>query len=204
MKPLASEADFDRVFLEAEMQRSNGDFGLSFSAYRSLLLFRLERVRQGGTFSSADMIVIERLADLATLFNFTSVADDLLHGLAKLFEEEGNKYAYVYSTIKRVNLALNPGDIDTARTICEGLIPYIGTLEDIPLHDLESWENFAFLHAEQKRSRKALLCQLYWVLGAILALRGQYTSALLCNERMLAHTQSMRGSLSEYYNVSFG
>jgi hypothetical protein len=94
----------------AERHWEQGDFGAAVETYRDLLSRRLSAINAGvASFMAADVVVVERLADLSMLFNLGDAADDLLSGMAVLNEQAGNAYGADYARLKRVHLALGRG-----------------------------------------------------------------------------------------------
>src|SRR6202023_719689 len=107
----ADSGDLTLAALEARVQLAEdryrgGDFGGALEGYRGILAGRLAAGRGSGAhFRAADLVVIERLADLSALFGMFDAADDLLNGMAGLTRSAGNDLAADYAELKRAELS---------------------------------------------------------------------------------------------------
>src|SRR5262245_38332203 len=109
---MADSVDATFAALEAGVQRAEdfcrrGAYGAALDTYRALLGERLA-CGSGSVahLRAADLVIIERLADLSALFGLFDAADDLISAMAALTRAAGNDVAADYAQLKRVELSL--------------------------------------------------------------------------------------------------
>src|SRR5262245_20560130 len=95
----------------AEEQWQRGNLAAALAIYRSLLFERLtaKSQRKIAAFISADIVIIDRLADLALLLEYDGAAEQLLESMSDLYTRSGNLYGADYTALKRIHLALERG-----------------------------------------------------------------------------------------------
>src|ERR1044071_6746306 len=120
--------------LEARAQRAEdlwraGDFASALVEYTAALR---ERLLGAGVFTlaAADVVVAERVSDLALLFGQAEAADDLLAGVAARVEQSGNSFWADFIQTKRITLALSRGLTREASGILFGMRQRIGDVMD--------------------------------------------------------------------------
>jgi hypothetical protein len=75
----------------AEAELAAGRYRRALGAYANLLRTRLATIDDHGEqFRVSDLLVVERLAELSTLFGLFAAANDLLDGMVELCERAGN------------------------------------------------------------------------------------------------------------------
>lgn len=183
---------------EAENNWQRGDFAVAFAQYQSLLR---ERLLAGGcksalaTLTAADMVIIERTADLAILFGYTEAADNLLAGMMMLNQQAGNRYGADYIMLKRINLALQRGLLREADELLQTMSD-IQAIRFTPA-GLAHWESQPHWSGADQADRIVLLSRLYLVMGQLLASLGQYGDALAALERGLFHAGPTSPALAQ-------
>jgi hypothetical protein len=186
----------------AEETRSRGHWGEALEAYAEILRVRLEELRDAGTLDSAmqaiDLIVIERLADLAVLFGFLRPADRLLEGYIALTSAAGNLMAADYAALKRVHLALGYGQIHDAVEQLEQMAPSLGNIHLIRFESqaLRRWEAECPWREFDDADQAVLYTRLYLELGRLMASVGQYEDALAALKRGLKHARPQSTDLA--------
>lgn len=130
------QPDIAQRFAQAEAAFHGFRFAEALDAYADCLRMRLAARDANGAvrFGQGDAVVIERLAELSTLFGWFEAADTLLGGLEGLFEAAGNVPAGLHIVIKRIDLA--------TREALTRLERWTGPLQALELtqHGLERWE----------------------------------------------------------------
>jgi tetratricopeptide (TPR) repeat protein len=169
----------------------------ALTVYVELLRRRLDAVAGGdGGFDEADLIVVERLAELATLFGFFDAADSLLEGMVTLCREAGNDLGADYAHMKRVELVLSRGQTHDAFVRLGELKHRIGEPEQIDLSPtgLIAWErSIRWPPSYGAADRAVLLTRIYYAMGRILAAIGRYGDALCVLQRGLVHADDAHG-----------
>jgi tetratricopeptide (TPR) repeat protein len=181
----------EQAVLRAEQQKSAGDYVRALQTLSEAVFERFFSNRAGGFQPLVvDMLAVEKLADLATLFGEIEAADDLLGSLQKWYAQAGNKYFFLYASIKRIHLLLGGARLDEAYEALRSLIPEIEEINLTPV-GLAAWEaerfgdgsNSTNLTAENHDDRALLLANLYLEMGRVLSAYGQYSDALTALER---------------------
>ncbi len=182
--------DIDGDFRRAEEARRSGNFKVAFNGYLAILTRRIRVVRELSNLTAADMVVLERAAELAVLFGYDQAADDLLAGMASLLESAQNFFGADYATVKRIHLALSFGRLTDARQLLRGMSSRIGDIEELSLTDteLDSWETHCYWSGAIAEDRAVMFSRLYLIFGWLLASLGQYQAAHLMLRRGLRFT----------------
>ncbi len=143
MEPSAF-ASFSFSLQRAEDFFRAGDFLSAFDAYADLLQNRLRDAHGAGRTleTGAELLVVERLAHLATLFGRHEAADALLDGAAALSRGAGNAYVADYCTLQRAVLALACGHLRDAESRLGDMAASIGDIGAIEMSEvgLRRWE----------------------------------------------------------------
>jgi CHAT domain-containing protein/tetratricopeptide (TPR) repeat protein len=177
----------------AEAAWRRGAWGEALDAYNEILRGRLEDLRDEGPAAQAmralDLVVIERLADLAVLFGHVRAADRLLEGYVALTAEVGNLMAADYGALKRVRLAMATGRPEDVVARLEDMGASVGDIHDIEFEAqaLKTWEAGRRWRAFDRAGQAVLYTRLYLELGRLLASVGQYRDALSALARGLHH-----------------
>src|SRR5262249_7870458 len=98
------DTDTETAFARAETERRSGNYKKALEEYLSILTKRLVILRECPSISkliAADMVVIERAADLAVLFGHDQAADNLLAGMATALYAARNSFSADLITVKR-------------------------------------------------------------------------------------------------------
>ena len=98
--------DIQRAWEEVERQRLEGNF---LEAYNICFNILYQRLISGANLTGADTIVIQTLADLTILLGQFQVADDLLNGLAGLYQNAENYPLAYFTILKRTLLGVELG-----------------------------------------------------------------------------------------------
>lgn len=191
---------------QAEAEWRQGNFSAAFRIYQGLLFQRLAPGRGAALLAerltAADMVVIERLVDLAVLLDQFQAADDLLAGMIALNEQAGNRRGADYIRLKRIHLTLGRGLLKKAYSHLEEMAPSLGDLRAIAFtpSGLQAWEERVWVDTEAAE-REVLLSRLYLMMGWVLASLGQYRNALAALERGLLHTGENAPDLAQQATV---
>lgn len=170
----------------AEALYSAGNLPQALECYRDIVTGRLTQIAaHESNWWAADVIVLERLADLAILEGSLAAAQDLLTGLRELYLREDNRYAADYVAIKLSHLALENNNVSEAHTWLQALTDIIGDLDSIDLSEngLCKWETTISWPGQDEDSKNALLVRLYIVMGGLLSAYGQFQDAMHCLAR---------------------
>ena len=192
---LDSFSEIAAAYTAVEMRRSQGDLRGVYRSFRIILSHRIESFRHPNAHASswmaADLTIIQSLADLALYFGDRQAADDLLIGLRQVCQEAGNVHRADYATLKRVQLALDSGELRWAQELVDSLAPQIGFVDniDFSLTGLVTWERECYWPETDERDRQVLFTHLLLVMGQLLSALGQYGAAIVVLERGLFHAQ---------------
>ena len=198
------EPDFFEV-LEARVQEAEnhfrrGEFNVALEIYRDLLARRLSSTLEGATtLMAADLVVIERLADLSVFFGAFEAADDLLAGMVALNEKSVNRYGADYTLLKRIHLALGYGHLRHAYELLQNMEDSTGDINAIEFtpSGLSRWEQKREWLGINSDGRAVLFSRLYLVMGWLLAALGQYRDAQAALERGLFYTDEGKPDLAQ-------
>ena len=199
--------------LEAAVQDAHddwrgGNYAASFQKYLAIVDGRLDiaakaRLPVTVAFGPADLIVIERLSDLARLFGHFEAASDLLEAIRLLASESGNLYLADSLLLKRIDLWLGFGKLDESRELLEIMRPRIGDVDEIKFdkHGLSEWESSCNWPDTQLRERRLMFSLLYLAMGRILYGYGQYGDAVASFNRGLAHSKHFKTDISAHLEI---
>src|ERR1700741_473418 len=192
------EIDFRR----AEEARRSGQFKAALDGYLEILTRRLDRLRKAGPLANlmaADLVVLERAADLAVLFGHDKGADDLLNGMASALESAGNFFGADYTTVKRIHLALSFGRLHDVRKLLRAMRPRIDDIDSISFTEsgFDTWETTRHWDGTTPQDRAVIFSRLYLIFGWTLASLGQYNEALMALKMGLRFTGETAPSLAQ-------
>jgi hypothetical protein len=199
--------------LEASVQDAHddwrgGNYAASYQKYLAIVDGRLDiaakaRLSVTAAFGPADLIVIERLSDLARLFGHLEAADDLLEAIRLLASESGNLYLADSLLLKRIDLLLGFGKLDESRELLELMRPRIGNVDEIKFnkHGLSEWETSCNWPDTQLPERRLMFSLLYLAMGRILYGYGQYSDAAASFNRGLAHSKQFKTDISAHLEI---
>jgi hypothetical protein len=180
-----------RQLQSAEDLLRAGRYNAAFDAYEELLRKRLALGASAADSlaSAAELVVVERLAQLSLLLGCGAAADPLLDAAAAACLTAGNHYASAYYTLQRALLALASGQLRAAKARLRDLASYIGDVEtiDIGPAGLIRWEAGCRWPAADAAGQAVLLVRLYLAMGSLLSSLGQYAQAGHCLRRGLEH-----------------
>jgi CHAT domain-containing protein len=184
-------AALERRVSEAEGAYDRGEYTGALDAYRRILKDRLAAHR--GTVDqllAADLVVVDRLADLSVLFGLFDAADDLLHAMVSLTRSKGNDLAADYAQLKRAELSLSRGAV---REAFDRLRELEGRIGDITAFDMSPagfalWEQKTAWRCLPAVDREVLFSRTYYLFVRLLAAIGQYLHAITAAERSEVHT----------------
>ncbi len=206
MAPGAIEA-LEAGAQRAEDQWRRGNLAAALAIYRSLLLERLtaKNQRKLGVFVAADIVIIDRLADLAMLLEYDDAAHQLLTSTVELYTRNRNHYGADYTTLKCIHLALERGLLWDASKLLKGLHSRIGDLDAIDYSPagLIRWEQACVWPDANPADRAILFSRLYLVIGRLLVANGRYGQALAVLDRGLLYTEDTAPALAQAARVPF-
>lgn len=199
--------------LEAAVQDAHddwrgGNYAASFEKYLAIVGGRLAIAGKYGqsvsvVFGPADLIVIERLSELARLFGHLEAANDLLEAIRSLASESGNLYLADSLLLKRIDLLLGFGKLDESYKLLELMQPRIGNVDEIKFdkQGLSKWESSCNWPDTQPRERRLMFSLLYLAMGRILYGFGQYGDAAASFNRGLAHSKHFKTDISPHLDI---
>ncbi|MER9223799.1 CHAT domain-containing protein [Mesorhizobium sp. M0644] len=175
----------------AEAALRLGHYRSALDSYCVLLRSRLAVAGGVDGFGAAELVIIERLSELTSLFGMFETADDLLVTMVGLCRNARNDVAADYAQLKRVELALARGRMQQSFNLLGDLKERIGDVDEIDLspRGLKHWEATIEWRHVEAADRSVLLTRIYLVMGQVLAGIGRYGDALTVLERGLAHAE---------------
>ena len=175
--------EVDRAVASAEAYFERGGFSSALEIYRAILVSRLQE--PGLATTAFDAAVIERVADLATLFGQYSAAADLLMALSARFRAAGNQIGVDHALIKLCSVRLAQEQPQAARHALEQLSFVDGSLDlfdSAERADLDRWERTVAPEAASD-DRVLLQSRFYLELSRLLAAHGYYRRAFAIGQR---------------------
>jgi CHAT domain-containing protein len=183
----------DDAVQAAEDLLRDGRHREAMQAYLRLLDRRLtEWLEAGAQAKVTDLVVIERTAELASLFALVGAADDLLNAMAQLCRDAGNDMAADYAQLKRAEMLLGHDRVRAAFDVLCTLAPRIGNIEEISIDHagLSDWERGTAWRLLAPEDRSVLLTRSYALMGHLLLALGRYNDALQMIARGLVHAEA--------------
>jgi hypothetical protein len=179
--------------LEAQVNLANADWAegrhaAAFSRYLDLASRRLWQAGHAADLTAADLVVLERLAGMATLFGHIERADSILAAMAELTGAVGNVCGMRYIELHRLHLALATGRLDAAHRLLDAMQQsWLGSLAAIKVtpEGLVAWDSRLAMAGCRREDRVVLLVRLHFALGWWLSANGQYRDALACIARAI-------------------
>jgi CHAT domain-containing protein len=188
---LVSISELEAGARRAEAELAGGRMATALRAYRDLLAGRLvARSLSSVELVAADLVIIERTAELSVLFGDYAAADELLAAMAQLCLQAGNVYGADWTTLKRIQIALAGSKLRDADRLVRSLEPTIGKIDDVEFspQGLQRFEAACRWPGAPTGHRQVLFPVLYMVFAKILAALGHYGEALASVEAGLAQT----------------
>lgn len=185
-----THAELNAGMRTGEVAIGAGRWRDALAAYKHLLERILaRRIDHGASWKGADLQIIERLAELATLFCLGEAADNLLRAMFGLAVEAGNDLTADYAQLKRAEMQLAGGHTHAAYGVLGSLAPRIGRLDEIDLssYGLRRWEEEIAWRSYPRADRNMLLTRGYICMGHILLNWGRYAESLCMLARGLDH-----------------
>jgi hypothetical protein len=145
-------------------------------AYMRLLDRRqAERLDTGRAARSADLLLIERTAELASMCALVDAADDLLLAMAQFCRSEGNDQAADYAQLKRAEVLIGHDRVRAAFDVLATLAPRIGDVQEIQIDPdgLAAWEGRIAWRLLSPEDRSVLLTRAYVLMGRLLLALGR-------------------------------
>lgn len=183
--------------LAAEDAERLGRWGEAFDAYLDLLAQRIAAMSDPGheaseqTFESFDLRLIERVADLATLFGNFEAADNLLEALL-LFCRDRSPLEADYTALKRAELLLDFFPVERTVEIWDQLLAAFPELRSLRFagSEIEAWERGAWRRRWQGTASGGppeLLSRFYLAVGRALIGLGRFGEATVALGRGERH-----------------
>ena len=178
-----SFAEFAEGVRKAEGRVRAGDWRGARDLYAGLLY---RRVEASGVVAENELLVAERLADLAVPCGDLTQADGLYAGISEASRARREWARADLAILKRAHLALGEGRLDDAVALLRETEGRTGPLENIRFtpEGLAGWEARA---AWTGADRPAVVLQFYLESGRVLAAWGQYPDAIEGFRRGLTH-----------------
>ena len=193
-------AALEREVREAEAAYARGEYASALDAYRGILKNRL--AAHSGSLDqllAADLVIVDRLADLSVMFGLFSAADDLLHAMTTLTRSKGNELAADYAQLKRAELSLSRGAVREAFDRLRELEERVGdiTAFEMSITGFALWEQQTAWRHLPAADREVLFSRTYYLFVRLLAAIGQYVHAITAAERSKMHTRSNAADLAQ-------
>jgi hypothetical protein len=177
--------------LEDQVNLANADwaagrYSVAFFRYLDLATLRLRQAGRAAALTAADLVVLERLAGMATLFGHVERADSILATMTELTSAAGNVSGSRYLELHRLHLALSTGRMEAVREILATMEKrWLGPLANMVITPtgLATWERGLATPGGRPEDRTVLLIRLHFALGWSLAANGQYRDSLTCYGR---------------------
>lgn len=181
---------FDRLaaaIKQAEDLKRRAEYRSALEVYRQTLSARTgELATPPNAFTHADLVLLERHADLEILFGHTAIADDLLAALVAILQAVGNRFYADYALLKRLHLALECGAVNQAHQLLRSM-ESLGDLDAVEISPagLSRWERQLYGYDINNADRAFILAHLYLNMGRLWLTFGQYGEALVLLKRAL-------------------
>ncbi len=189
---MAAHKDLESAVRIAESHWRAGNLERAYQTYQQILKDQVLLKRgpaDGSSFGAADLVVMERTADLAVIFNEGEAADSLFVTIIQLSESAGNLFAADYARLKRIHLALQNSHYREAYEMLQGMDARIGKIDEIRFvgESLSAWEDRCQWTGTGPADRLVLFTQLYLAMGKLFVVLGQYKDGAAAFRRGLVH-----------------
>jgi CHAT domain-containing protein len=173
---------------EAERLWKGGAPEAAFTGYRLALQARLHAADQ---ITSADLVAIERFADLAVLLGYTDAAQQSLTVMAELCAAANNEYGEDFAILKAVLATHAGGRLDTALALLYSRGARFGDLDAIRFEpqELRQWEQTVQWPSTDDDDRAVLFAMFYLASSRLAASLGQYGDAMQAARRGQVHAR---------------
>ena len=171
---------------QAERLWKQGDLVMAFAAYRQAVHATLASAEN---LSAADVVALERFADLAVLLGETEAAMQALSTMADLCEAAGNAYGKDYAVLKAVLAAHQDGQIRRALELMYSLAGHFGDIDAIEFKPaaLTAWETTVRWPMTDADDRAVIFALFYLAASRLAASLGQYEDATQAARGGIAH-----------------
>ena len=192
--PYDSGTRLDAAVSAAEGECTAGRWECGFSAYVDLVTRLLSQrpvvSRELTTLTSAEALILERVAELAILLGHASAADSVLEGLVITYRRVGNDFAADCATLKRLHLAISHGDRRGVEDALAALESLIGPFDQVPFSDERTaWERECrWTTQPDAETRSYFFAQFYLEAGRLFLWLGQYSDAVNALKGGLVHS----------------
>jgi hypothetical protein len=183
---------------QAERLWRHGDAVQAFDVYKRALPMLMD-VHDP---SSADVVALERFADLGALLGQTDVAEQALLLMASLCEEAGNAYGEDYALLKAALVMHQSGRIRRALALVYSRDQRFGNIDAIAFEPaaLERWEAGVRWPQTDADDRAVLFALFYLAVSRLAASLGQYGDAAQAAKRGAVHA-SRNVPLAQRYRI---
>jgi CHAT domain-containing protein len=177
------------VIEQAERLWKQGDLGRAFETYRHALHVT---ENEPAEVTAADVVALERFADLAVLSGQMEAAEQALSVMADLCEASGNVYGKDYAALKTVLALHQNGQIRRALALMYSLAERFGNLDAIQFEPalLEEWETAVQWPDTDDDDRAVIFALFYLAASRLAASLGQYRNARQAARRGAVHATS--------------
>lgn len=183
--------DFLSQFHLAESLREKERYTDALDAYCKLLRARLTQCGRGAApFHAVDVVIMERVADLALFHDRPGSAAEILDVSRSILAEAGNTYSADWASIKAASAHLAAGNWSQARSALLFVTSRTGAIGEIGFtrKDVAGWETKCGWPGVPEEERQALIARILLEAGKQAAAWGRYRTALVALE--LAYQKS--------------
>jgi hypothetical protein len=170
----------------AERLWKQGDLAPAFEFYRDALQATLDST---ASLSAADLVALERFADLAVLVGNGEAAAQALSVMADVCAAAGNDYAEDYAVLKGALVAQQNGRLKHALSLIYSLAGRFGDLDALTFEPeaLKEWEAGMRWPQTDGDDRAVVFALFYLAASRVAASLGQYHDATEAARRGLVH-----------------
>jgi CHAT domain-containing protein len=186
---MSSIVPISAVIEQAERSWRDGNVKRAFETYRDALHVT---TNEAAEFTAADIVALERFADLAVLLGQIGPAENALAVMAKLCEAAGNVYGKDYAALKTVLALHQNGQLHRALALMYSLAERFGNLDVIEFEPtlLEQWETSVLWPETDPDDRAVIFALFYLAASRLAASLGQYGDATQAARRGAVHATS--------------
>src|SRR4051812_38098845 len=166
----------------AEQLWKNGELAAAFEAYERGIHISLQAT---GRHSAADVVVLERFADLSVLLGHMAAAIWALSVMSDLCAAAGNGYGDDYATLKAALVAHQDGQVSHALGLMYSRAERFGEIDAIQFEPewLDRWEAAVQWPATDADDRAVMFALFYLAASRLSATLGQYGDAMQAARR---------------------
>lgn len=202
---MTDDSRFDNLLeaiQQAENTRRQGNAQEALQCYLDILKRRLadtNRVGASARWTAADLVVIDRTAELALFLGHLDAADGLMNGMAQLCLREQNVYVADFATVRRGLIALNRGQNEKAKDMLDSMSDRIGDWHNLRCDEpaFSTWEFSCKWPNTTQDDRDVILSQIGFLIGQLMASDGCYASAIAVLQHAQLHTGKNAPALAQ-------